>query len=163
VSSARAERRQASSDASEASAAFKQETITRAAGLCIAARPTDVVDDQRVVWARHRVTVRPASSQPHRGLQVAGTAPAPGRASCLSAKLGARLGRLATGKGASGCAKGTSSCRTRQAGDLCAAAQGVQGGLAAAVQPVPGHGQLRGRLRAGKARRPQARRASARA
>jgi len=102
VSCARAERRQASSDASEASAAFKQETITRVAGLCIAARPTDVVDDLRVVWARHRVTVRPASRQPHRGLQVTSTAPSPGRASCLSAKLGARLGRLATGKGANG-------------------------------------------------------------
>ena len=137
MSCARAERRQASSDASEASAAFKHETITRVAGLCIAARPTDVVDDLRVVWARHRVTVRPASRQPHRGLQVTSTAPSPGRASCLSAKLGARLGRLATGKGASGCAKGTSSCRARQAGDLCAAAQGVLGGLAAAVQPVP--------------------------
>ena len=65
----------------------------------------------------------------HRGVQeqAAAAAPTAWHTSCLSRKLGARRGRLTTGKCASGCANGTSSCALSAAGQHLTPAHGGEG------------------------------------
>lgn len=65
-----------------------------------------------------RISVAHDTACTHSGAQEQAAAAAPGtwHTSCLSRKLGAGRGRLTTGKCASGCANGTSSCAPSVAG-----------------------------------------------